>query len=235
MTDLPIIFSGPMVRALIDGHKTQTRRLLYVERKMRGGIVPASATMMNVIRNGREVALWPPLGSTPDHYFTLSSWQKVKPGDRLWVRENFSGQHRWSKMPPREWPVLSHIWYWADSDHPPDGDWTRPKPSIHMPRWASRLTLVVTATKVEPLRSIVEADARAEGVQHKELEPPGENHEFFIPIGNGELMTGWTARDTFANLWNYLHGAGSWHSNPEVIAISFKVYRKNIDAMEKAA
>lgn len=240
--DIPIIFSAPMVRALLDGHKTMTRRLLYTERKLRKpGIIPAAATMMSVIRNGAQVALWPPVGSTPEHYFTLSGWEKVEPGDRLYVRENFSGEHCWQDIPPGGWgwdssPMQrpTNFWYWADGN-PTNGDWTKPLPSIHMPRWATRLTLIVTAVKIEPLGQITSADARAEGVQHTPLQPPGENHEYFIPLGNGELMTGWTARDTFANLWSYLHGGASWGTSPEVVAITFRVVKANIDAPEAQA
>jgi len=142
--DIPIIFSAPMVQALLAGRKTMTRRLLYTERKARNGVVPASASMMSVERDGRQVALWPPLGDSPDYYFTLSGWQNVKPGDRLWVRENFSGEHCWENIPLGGWGWdtmrrPAKLWYWADGN-PTDGDWTKPRPSIHMPRWASRRT-----------------------------------------------------------------------------------------------
>jgi hypothetical protein len=231
MTDRPIIFSEPMVRALLDGHKTQTRRLLYSERKARGNVIPASASMMSVVRNGREVALWPPLGSTPEHYFTLSGWEKVKPGDRLWVRE--SVQLR-SVGPGNEVGIT----YVADGDTPNvhfynlNGHTMSPvykTPPIHMLRAVSRLTLIVTATKIEPLKSLSAADAVAEGVQGD------EEGGYFIPIGHGDWIGSFGPRAVFADLWERLHGVGSWKNNPEVVAISFRVVKANIDNMAEAA
>jgi hypothetical protein len=104
----------------------------------------------------------------------------------------------------------------------PDGPhkWRSP---IHMPRWASRLTLTVTATKIERLQQISEADARAEGFQVRpQISKDPEVHRD-------------AARDWFEDLWISLHGLESWRLNPEVVCLSFEVHKVNIDKMEKAA
>lgn len=209
--DIPIIFSAPMVRALIDGHKTQTRRLAWLPRRE--------------IRKASRVFGCPP-----------SPWQKIEPGDRLWARENF---RPWKGSATGKTIVYAADDRWLDHG---SGEtfidkvqWLTPvRPSIHMPRWASRLTLIVEDTKIEPLQAISEEDARAEGVQHMAFEAKN-CHEYFIPIGGGQLLTGWTAREVFAGLWQTLHGAGSWHGNPEVVAPTFRVVRANIDAPEAQA
>jgi hypothetical protein len=192
MKDVPIIFSAPMVRALIDGRKTMTRRLRWVGKLAADG------------KGFRE-----------------SVWGRVKPGDRLWVRENFSGPFD-IQEPPKEWPRTTDIWYWADGN-PMIGDWQKPRPSIHMPRQFSRLTLTVTATKVERLQEITEIDAIAEGFKRWTGEPdlPGEVHYD-------------AARDWFSDLWEDLHSVESWRANPDVVALSFRVAKINIDEILSA-
>lgn len=209
MTDIPIIFSAPMIRALIEGRKTQTRRLAWTWRK--------------------------PSISFPEGRKAATSWQNVKPGDRLWARETFSGERCWQDIPPSGWgwdtmQRPTEFWYWADGN-PSDGEWTRPVPSIHMPRWASRLTLIVAATKIEPLQAISEADAKAEGCG---LYVPG--HGFIEPHELAEGYSNYLApRMGFEEIWNILHGADSWQSNPEVVALTFRVIKANIDAPEAKA
>lgn len=190
MRDIPIIFSAPMVIALLDGRKTMTRRLKFGKP-----------------RPGRDKP--------------LSNWVKVKPGDRLWVRENLTC-------------VGDGIWRYAAGDmlqcpliyRQKLVDWSRKEtrgivPSIHMPRWASRLTLTVTATKIEPVASISEDDARAEGWKRRDdLSSDPEVHRD-------------AARDWFSDLWDSLHGVESWRANPEVVAMTFTVKKSNIDVLSK--
>lgn len=201
MTDRPIIFSGPMVSALIEGRKTQTRRLAWTWRK--------------------------PSIRFPEGYRAATVWQGVKPGDRLWVRENFSGEHCWQDIPPSGWgwdtmQRPTEFWYWADGN-PTDGDWTKPLPSIHMPRWASRLTIIVTATKMEPVQSISVLDVRAEGCEVRQFALFGADGPERQKIASG----------VYRKLWSDLHGPESWDTNPEVVAISGRVIMANIDS-EKA-
>jgi hypothetical protein len=136
------------------------------------------------------------------------------PGDRLWVREAFSYElldvDRNGFMPP---------WYWADGN-PESGDFTRPKPSIHMPRWASRLTLLVTDVRVQRLQEISAEDCAREGV----IVP---DH---VLIRDGFMLS---ARSHFRDLWNSIYGPDAWDANPWVAAISFTVHRCNIDTMEE--
>lgn len=178
MTDIPVIFSGPMVRALLEGRKTMTRRL------------------------------------------ASSPLRKCAPGDRLYVRENW----RADDFAPDD---AARTIYMADANPGALAE-TRGiikwRPCIHMPRVRSRLTLIVTATKVERLQDISDADAIAEGWPHdlakrSPLNPPSENRPRF-----------W-----FAGLWLNLHGQESWDANPFVVAITFRAIRANIDAPEARA
>lgn len=140
-------------------------------------------------------------------------------GDRLWVREAFSGPYGLSSAPPSAWPDSwcpdDVIWYWADGN-PEQGDWTKPKPSIHMPRWASRLTLAVTDVRVERLGDIGEVDCIAEGVLIETTS--------IGPLGP-------SPHKKFLDLWTSIHGAESWDPNLWVTAISFEVHHCNIDAL----
>lgn len=195
MTDRPIIFSAPMVRALLDGRKTMTRRLAWkhwLEDGTGGYVLPD--------------------GHTP------SSWQRVQPGDRLWVRENFIGARGYDSIPPKDW-CNKPIWLCADGEPDRKLWWhlsDKARPSIHMPRWASRLTLTVTAVKVERLHYASAADLYAEGLRPATKEKEG--------IGADEdLYSQWI------ELWDSLHGPGAWDANPEVVAITFAVQQRNID------
>lgn len=190
MADRPIIFSAPMVRALLGGRKTQTRRL------------------------------------------ASSPLAKVEPGDRLWVREAWSTDRQVDSIAPSD---LSHgepIAYDADGLVRTSGcsmiKAGRNRPSIHMPRWASRVTLEVTGVKVEPLQAIIDADAVAEGMHNF----AGTGMWGFDPKGTPGPCVGDDAVTAFALLWQMLHGVKSWNANPEVVAITFTVHKQNIDQLE---
>lgn len=195
MTERPIIFSAPMVKALLDGRKTMTRRLAW----------RASKNFDN-------------LGALPKK----SPWQRVKAGDRLWVREAFGG------------PILDatgeRILYratdesWRDHNGRPCRSW---RPSIYMPRWASRLTLTMIAAKIERLQDISEDDALCEGVE-------ALSGQFMGCYRIGDSLSGTTAKECFARLWNDLHGARAWATNPPLVALTFTVAKRNIDAKEAA-
>ena len=108
-------------------------------------------------------------------------------------------------VPPSKWGDCSRIWYWADGN-PTEGDWTRPRPSIHMPRWASRILLEIAAVRVERLQDISETDAEAEGIQ--EIVDAGVDHDG-------------TPRDAYRALWGQINGADSWSANPWVWVVEF--------------
>lgn len=214
MTDRPIIFSAPMVEALLAGRKTQTRRLAWREKECRGGAINDGGGQMDYVE--------------PSVVCIPSPWCKVQPGDRLWVREAWGFE------------TLGAPPYCCEGDLPnvvrPGGGWTRPycragtegtawgmygppkwRPSIHMPRSASRLTLTVTDVRVQRLREITPADAIAEGIS---------------PTANSQTIDCDTSNpcDDFRALWDHIHGPGAWEANPEVVALTFTVERRNIDA-----
>lgn len=224
MAERPMLMSAPMVRALLAGTKTQTRRVVKPPRNR-----PAFVLLDH--GNG-----WWPYQSDDgeselcddgmEHPYTCPYG---KPGDRLWVREAFSGPHCMDAtdecvaVRPSKWGEGSRIWYWADGN-PTHGDWTRPRPSIHMPRWASRILLEVTAVRVERLQDISEADAKAEGITPIWPDGPrddgGPNH-FTVDVDPGHL-NGPTAATVYRMLWELINGEGSWDANPWVWVVEFK-------------
>lgn len=175
----PIIFSGPMVRAILEGRKSQTRRLLKPQ--------PNSGP------DGKMVNLGSGSWGLSDGILS-GEWKLASPGDRLWVRE------AWAKDGdcPLQYRAGPHV---AD-----DALGVRWRPSIHMPRWASRITLEVTEVRVQRLQDISEEDARAEGVRGNASGPWG---------CEGVI-------EDFSDLWESIHGPGSWDANPWVAAITFK-------------
>lgn len=222
MAERGIIFGAPMICALLAGRKTMTRRLVSTKDTVRGG-----PSLFN--------------GEWADAYVLdpgNASWREAaypyRIGDRLWVREAYSGPHAYTGTPPRDWHFNSDIWYWADGN-PEDGDWTKPKPGMHMPRWASRLTLTVIGVKVERLNDLTEADALAEGVawdaDKQWFHVPGVAH----PDKAFSVLSRVTAREMFAALWDVIHGSGAWLASPWVVAVSFTVALRNIDAEEAVA
>lgn len=213
MADRPVIFSGPMVKALLEGRKSQTRRILKSQ-------PPEWVTRMcHEGRNG-----W--IGSGDGHGVLMHVPYAV--GDRLWVREAFRGSKDYDAYPPREW---SHWPVHYEADGAPDprdevGENGKLRSPIHMPRWASRLTLTVTDVRVERLQEISEADAQAEGFpiswDGKPYDPPSPQEDSWQGYGRASMSL----------YWNSIHVPGAWDANPWVCAISFTVDRANIDRRE---
>ena len=213
MSDKPILFSKPMVLALLAGTKTQTRRPINTK---------PSKTRPNLFD-----------GSWADSYILdpgNREWRdrslRIAVGDRLYVRETFSGEYRWKDYPPRDW-MDSAVWYWADGN-PHGGDWTKPKPGIHMPRWASRITLHVTDVRVQRLQDCSEEDAKAEGVVDTGRRD-GAPYSHFTVHGVPGIVIEHEPQPVYAQLWNQINGAGAWESNPWVAAYTFRVEVRNID------
>lgn len=228
--DIPIIFSAPMVRALLDGWKTMTRRIAWRSEtdKRKMSFVCDGERPNPLARKAKGFGVQ--MGG--EYWLRPTPWVGVRPGDRLWVRE------AWSHDGPDLETVKSRLldaipqetygpYYRATEVAPDTLKWITP---LHMPRWASRLTLIVTATKIERLQEISREDAIAEGLKlvSKEIE------EFFRwppPFDAGMWLTTPAA---FAWLWRQLHGPDSWDANPEVVAFAFEVHKANIDTLPKS-
>jgi hypothetical protein len=224
MKERPILMSGPMVRAILDGKKTQTRRVLkpqpyWYERTER----PSSWRYADSHQS---------IEFRPDEF--VSDCPYGQPGDRLWVRETWQGplfdHARFADYfaEPANFEKPEFCEYAADGGPTPefidadDNLQCKWRPSIHMPRWASRITLELTGVRVERLQSISEEDALAEGC----VGAPCKYHEH-SPSGCTDCMnTGWVEPPTldFMLLWNSINGKRegcSWAANPWVWVLSF--------------
>lgn len=227
MTDRPVIMSSPMVKALLreieqpGTGKTQTRRLAWQ--------LPVLLTEEGAAECGQDG--WKVSG--PDDTDTCvgwppSAWQKIKPGDNLWIREEHWRLGRWiqdgkTKTGRDKWrfsPANPDITVFYEPMEAYRGTyrgqfssryWKRR--SFFMPRAVSRLTLVVTATKIEPVQAISHEDAVAEGM--------------------GIFPHSMSAQKRFSELWDTLHAkpGTTWAENPDVVAVSFQPHLCNIDAM----
>lgn len=203
MKERPILFNGEMVRAILDGRKTQTRRMVknlpastldvffddecdsWCRSDQENGMNDSDAVMIGL----------PPFGTI---------------GDRLWVRETWrcrgGSEYEYQKHQPS-------IMYRADAN-PVDcicNNWT---PSIHMPRWASRITLEITGVRVDRLNDISEDDAKAEGV-FRRMDGP---HMEYSTVPNGTMH--WNANAAFRDLWQSIYG--NWDANPWVWVYEFR-------------
>ncbi|MGN7869350.1 hypothetical protein [Paracoccus sp. 22332] len=212
MGDKPILFSGPMVRAILEGRKTQTRRVLKpVKGLTLGDLQDEGEREGNTIHCAR-------------HQVQDPSFAR---GDRLWVREAWRAGRGYDGASIRDIAPWSRIWWEADEANVNAG---KLRPSIHMPRWASRLTLTVTDVRVQRLQDISEDDAVAEGA-------PVAAHQYTPGARMCETDKSWrtvTPRLWFHELWDRLNakrGFG-WDANPWVCAVTFTAYQRNIDQME---
>lgn len=192
MKERPILFSAPMVRAILDGRKTQTRRAAKVSRVDSHPDQPLWKIV--TLENGRQG--WLNAQAEHPHHIT-SLCPYGQPGDRLWVRES------WAYHP--DFPESARrVIHRAERGVEHDVD--RWRPSIHMPRWACRILLEITAVRVERLQDISDDDLSAEGIQ--EIIDAGVDHD------------GWP-RDAYRALWESINGPGSWDANPWVWVIEF--------------
>ncbi|HCF1489572.1 TPA: hypothetical protein NH848_002242 [Pseudomonas aeruginosa] len=235
MKERPILFSGPMVRAILEGRKTVTRRVMKPQPtpcKDGGHHWPCKVhqSMLHVereLQNGE--GCWCGLAE--------AACPHGQPGDRLWVRETWTDVNMcgapalayradedirdlmeepgflddrgaFNYDDPRVKPYPFAYWY-AELDQ------ARWRPSIHMPRWASRILLEITAVRVERLQDISEEQALAEGVHG---EPCDHARQACSDIG----CWGDTAKGAFGFLWEQLNGAGAWQANPWVWVVEFK-------------
>ncbi|GHB33727.1 hypothetical protein GCM10007094_23200 [Pseudovibrio japonicus] len=217
MATKPILFSGPMVRAILEGRKTQTRRIIKgIENDNTLQIKKPTKTKMGVITHVIDA---------PKHGLLQHAI-----GDLLWVRET------WAQIEEVECgcseicgcPQVGEVRYRATVGD----DERRWRPSIFMPRQHSRITLEVTGVRVELLQKISAADAVSEGMQLKRwITGIYPEHDIGVEREN-EIL-----RDKFRSLWNSLNekrGYG-WDANPWVSVTEFKVHKSNVDDFVKEA
>lgn len=218
-----MIFNGEMVRAILDGRKTQTRRPIKWKQ-----------TRFTEIGEREDGSKWP---WSEDADRACDFWHPCPfgaVGDRIWVRETWAtlgnedgccvdwndnlckGDEREAARIYRAsceqrpgdyglWSIPDNAYWKPHTENKKfEGAW---RPSIHMPRWASRITLEITDVRVERLRDLSEDDAKSEGIK-----PP-----------SGGVLPGWEYRINFRDLWMSIYGADNWESNPWVWVIEFKV------------
>ncbi|MBQ1763076.1 MAG: hypothetical protein IIZ92_09290 [Aquincola sp.] len=218
MREGPILFSAPMVRALLAGTKSQTRR-----------IVKPQPTHFNPAGTPRRVN---PDGGPS----AMVRCPYGQPGDRLWVRETWRASPQYDWAAPREVPKGSPVYYeaTADDDFEANADnfdfhpSVLCRPSVFMPRWASRITLEVTGVRVERLQDISEADAIAEGIERGADFPgwyrgplPGDS-EGLAEAGRAFKVPTAFPRLAYRALWESINGPGSWDADPWVWVVAFK-------------
>lgn len=186
----PMLMSAPMVRAILAGNKTQTRRVVKPQpQRVDGGV---------------------PFGDAPDWAHAEPGCAVMrcpygKPGDRLWVRETWNTSA--NVLPPISEPYI----YAADLGPTGVSRWAASwKPSIHMPRAASRITLEVTGVRVERVQDISVADAIAEGVNIHPDHHSKPRESIYSPV------------QAYRDLWESINGTGSWEANPWVWVVEFK-------------
>lgn len=201
MKDRPILFSGPMVLANLQDKKTQTRRVVKPQPDEDGLAKLISAEEWHDT-SGRIYRC--PYG---------------KPGDRLWVRERWAAPHAYDHLPPRLIPRDVHFHYAATEDR---GGllW---RPSIHMTRWASRLTLEITRIRVERLKEISREDAIAEGIERIGGDfscCPWRNY-LLKPDAHPTSHCS-SPQYSYMTLWESINGKGSWDLNPIVWVVEYK-------------
>lgn len=230
MTERPIPLRDWEVRSILKGDKTQTRRKAPIRElnilQHPGDMLTWSVSFLKAIKGTLTIHSGGKFSDLQARSIIASQFNPYgKPGDTLWVRET------WGAVSPTDEPVplalgQCEIEYRADlppgcTDGP--GEWPAdernsdaPKwrPSIHMPRWASRITLRVTGVRVERLQDISVADAKAEGCENPLIgaEAPAAGPGVFLA----------DERTSFARLWNHINGPSAWDANPWLWVISFE-------------
>lgn len=219
MKERPILFNGAMVRALIDGSKTQTRRVVkgaekWPAKAVRAVVLETRGTAMAV--DARRYSYGPEI-----------KCPYGQPGDRLWVRETHAPQSdcwgAWERSMLHGCKQDSPIIHYAadEGGQPFIEKW---RPSIHMPRWASRIMREIVSVRVERLQGISEADAIAEGIK---ITVDSETNKPLVRISGKSPPAQYIQKhclviSEYANLFESINGPGSWDANPWVWVIEFK-------------
>ncbi|WP_343638954.1 hypothetical protein [Roseateles sp.] len=222
MRERPILFSAPMVRALLAGTKTQTRRVVkhrwpylwgpnyYPSGKVLTDLPNQPGAFMEFRSHVQDT---PGYEGSPSPYLVPCPYGA--PGDRLWVRETWqavNGTDRARHIVTHPRPNVGWLEYAATPRlDEPAYKW---RPSIHMPRWACRLVLEITGVRVERLQQITEADAGAEGCAPSWLD--ADDNETVHAHAQPTYCQG------FARLWRDINGPDSWGANPWVWVVEFR-------------
>jgi hypothetical protein len=226
MKERPILFKAPMVRALLDGSKTQTRRVAPIRElnilSHPGDMVTWGVSFLKAVKGVLSSHSGGKFSDLQARSIIASMFNPYgKPGDRLWVRETWQhldnvGQRAHEFLPHQK--HSRHCFFLADESDPTtkplSGRW---RPSIHMPRWASRITLEITGVRVERLQDISEADARAEGCVLLGQGPSVTTSDLLWSGREWPLASAW-----YRELWEQINGTGSWNANPWVWVVEFR-------------
>jgi hypothetical protein len=241
MTERPIPFSPEMVRAILDGRKRQTRRVMKVQ-PYPDSIVTVEHFHQTVIDRHGDMQPGPEVFGA--HWNDGECGLRCPygaPSDTLWVREAWRAWSQYDDWPPSRIPPGMDVQYIEDASAPWASRYRSPR---FMPRWASRITLRITDVRVKRLQDISEDDARAEGCQARPF--PGPWWQGYRDLGDGQIFhqqavgetapdwmiepkrmppTPWLDRsaiDDFRSIWMGLHAPGAWDDNPWVWALSFE-------------
>ncbi len=217
MNDRPILFSAEMVRAILDGRKTQTRRKAPIRElnilQHPGDMLTWSVSFLKAIKGTLASHSGGKFSDFQARSIIASQFNPYgKPGDTLWVRETWA---------PLKSGSVDFAADWSDMMRKYAGKW---RPSIHMPRWASRITLRITDVRVERLLDIEgqhpsESDAIAEGVRAIHH---GDGDCYYSAFRDVPHPKNWSdPADAFRELWTSINGDGAWEANPWVWVISF--------------
>ncbi len=199
MNEKPILFNSEMVNAILSGRKIMTRRIISEKALHLFGVAASSGECHPIELCGQR-----------SQSYYLEFCPLGKPGDQLWVRET------WARYNIDQ---TSHDMAYratAPADWPKDGLW---RPSIHMPRWASRINLLITGVRVERLQDISEEDSMNEGIDADSL---AESQDHYDCIADHNMTGRPTAKGYFSNLWQSIYGEESWEANPWVWVINFE-------------
>lgn len=239
MTVRPILFSGPMVRALLAGRKTQTRRVMkpqpeFLQFYEHDGEVVHDSSHRSWCSHGRAH------GRYSDEYSaSMAEVSGYTVGDLLYVREAWRVAADLDELSPKDLLPMVSVRYEANSalnaGGLPIANPGRLRPGMHMLRQHSRLTLRVTGVRVEPLAGITSTDSASEGMREWPTGLPGNEQSVWgIDGPDGDLdqdLAGFTPEGAFRRLWNSLNekrGLG-WDQNPWVVAVTFEVILQNVD------
>lgn len=230
MAERPILFSGPMVRAILEGRKTQTRRVVSLPRNMEPLNEEGDFEIDDAFDDRGTRMDWPYAASKKTGCMTAIECPYGSPGDTLWVRETlgvtWQGDceymaDRKEVSDPRAHALCER---YGDRYHFSE---VRKVPSIFMPRWASRFSLLVKRVRVERVQDISEADARAEGIVAARV-ASGRAFGLRDSYGLAGEPFATSARCAFEDLWDTINGKRApWSSNPWVWVVEFKRVKEN--------